>query len=138
MENRTIKFRLWDSTKKQMVYDGGFAVTPYGRIWDTGLLGFDWELNPEMYHLMQFTGLVDKNGVDIFEGDYLSDGRRIWEIKWRSAPVGFGMFLYEKVKKPFDGRLGRFTTSLMDYQCEKLEVVGNVHDNPEFAKSRHS
>jgi len=103
---------------------------------DNLLLGA-WELPSNRLTTIarrQYTGLQDKNEKDIYEGDILTDGSRKWEVKWRNAPVGFGLFMFEKPKKKFDGRLGRFTTSLMDYQCDKLEVIGNIYENPELLR----
>lgn len=100
------------------------------KFWESVELGGGYE------NVCQWTGLTDKNDHEIYESDLVSDGSRVWEIKWRSAPAGFGMFLIEKPKKKFDGRIGRFTTSLMDYQCEKLEVIGNVYENTELIKNR--
>lgn len=120
---RDIRFRAWETISRSMI--SWKELLPHiGKIFN--------QPKQENIILMEYTGQKDRKGKEIHEGDLLTDGERIWEIKWRSAPVGFGMFLIEKPKKEFDGRIGRFTTSLMDYQCEKLEVIGNIHDNPEL------
>ena len=71
----------------------------------------------------QYTGLKDRNGVRIFEGDVVAfDGGR-FVVEYFESRMGFG----------FSGLKGRGVVSgftMMD--LEHLEVIGNVHDNPEL------
>jgi hypothetical protein len=100
------------------------------------LLDFEHELisfahhnqdNMHKYILMQFTGLLDKNGKEIYEGDVVFDccqspglsGNR--QVKWYQSGCKFNL----------DNVLGHSLSG----GCEKyLEVIGNVHENPELVK----
>ena len=122
---REIKFRAFYPRDKMMYFVKGIN-------WQTNTIRLHVDRNPrfEECHLMQYTGLKDKSGKEIYEGDVITDNSgRIWEIKWRESPVGFGLFILNEKKKGFDGRIGRFTTSMMDYQMADMEVIGNIYEN---------
>ena len=71
-----------------------------------------FRVNPET--VGQFTGLTDKNGKKIFEGDILSSD---WGYK---DEVEFDSIMYAKLECLFD---------------EDCEIIGNIHDNPELLEA---
>ena len=126
LPKREIKFRAWDKRKKKMIYNF-FISSVGGGIWQkTG-----HELYPISHAignaLMQYTGLEDKNGREIYEGD-------IVECLWGRGVVCFGGYL----------NIGGYDTSSCCYgfhvetregNCtltddEYTEVIGNIFENP--------
>ena len=129
---RENKFRAWDEGNKIMHHNFQFIRT--------GLEGNDWivfssdehplDMNPHPFEnpyfsqqlkVMQFTGLHDKNGKEIYEGDFIkqSDGQ--------IAKITFEPFAFCAYKIP----LGAFA----DSWSKIIEVVGNIYENPELLRS---
>ena len=117
---REIKFRAWHTLNKDMV---NFDINKV------------CEDNYQQQHLcslirgdhgdvlMQFTGLQDKNGVDIWEGDivesdyYLPDSREVQVVEIRSHDNFSGVYWGDDA-----------------FHYGNLTVIGNIHQNPELLK----
>lgn len=86
------------------------------------------------YELMQSTGLVDKNGKEIFEGDFLKDDETgdILNVQWREDGACFGVSINENWQD-YDWRdFGELDM----YDLENLEIIGNEYENPELLRSK--
>lgn len=114
---RDIRFRAWDKLDKKFV--------KYTIMTVEGLLGVS---RPENYELMQYTGLKDKNGKEIYEGDILLvDGHRYCEVIWHKHIAGFDT----RYIKGASNRI--LFEALENNQIEtRCEVIGNIYENPEL------
>jgi uncharacterized phage protein (TIGR01671 family) len=127
MTQREIKFRAWDKKNNRMVYDitlttQDASAHPVNGNWDDIIQLDDYE---HKTIIMQYTGLHDKNGKEIYEGDILKDALQTASGKLLNRVVEFrdGCF-------GFDGGGGLFYTS--EGECSKGEVIGNIFENPDL------
>jgi uncharacterized phage protein (TIGR01671 family) len=131
---REIKFRAWFTIKNKMVdhevlsmsYDKGEGFT---FAFDGNTLDEDGNEEGSLnFELMQYTGLKDKNGVEIYEGDIIYIGH---PHKGRTYT---GPIIYEKYQ--FSAKDFYFThhdnPSDPFESIEYMEVIGNIHANPEL------
>lgn len=128
---REIKFRAWDEKYKEMVYvDLRFLVENFNR--DNVSFG---DGNLESYKWMQFTGLKDKNGKEIYEGDILDIiaehshyHKRVVEFSHRK--MGFVLRKKHNGESYNDGEISSYSQShgkIMDH-----EIIGNIWENPDL------
>ncbi len=105
--------------------------------------GFNqYEVDPET--VGQFTGVKDKNGTRIFEGDLISvddypfvneDGQwnYVAEFDWDEVNLAFGAFFRQRKDSNVWGISEGCPCDLEDVD---FEIVGNIHDNPEMLKTK--
>lgn len=80
--------------------------------------------------LMQFTGLKDKNGKEIYEGDVLRDDasgnypRNLWEVAWDADEAKFYL------EQLYEGKRSGSSTRYLDINGKS--VFGNIYENPEL------
>jgi len=122
---REIKFRAWDSVEERMYYPGDIklSVDFFGDIYDDG------EKPPKNVSyrtkIMQFTGLHDKNGKEIYEDDlWFCDGCQ-YLVQWTGAYASFNLVAIEQDNK--------HTGEILEmFHAFKGEVIGNIYTNPEL------
>lgn len=120
--NREIKFRAWSNRDK--CWCGAFAVHKSG-LWRESPNNewTDLSQQSEMV-LMQFTGLLDKNGKEIYEGDI---------VKYTNHSDELNILIEEVKTKRFVNGFMPFNYALdMDYTT--LEVIGNIFENSDLIK----
>lgn len=107
LANRILRFRVWDKISKQMY--------KWSQIASISLVDFELE----HYTLMQFTGVKDKKGVDIYEGD---------KIRYKNFK-GYSTIVFENGAFGYYG-ISCFIT-LLETNADYIEVIGNVFQDSE-------
>ena len=125
-----LKFRAWDKTCKKMIYSG-FAVRADGDI-----EGIDYTNTyaAKNFIVMQSTGLIDKNGVEMYEGDIVEcqhtyngiikgklvycEAGACWGIEVFDEPTWYAWFC-DDIEENENG----------EYD---VKVIGNIYENPEL------
>ncbi len=112
---REIKFRAWDTVNKIWCYS-----------FDMSFIGDGDCLFRENLIPVQYTGLHDKNGKEIYEGDIVSwlhrsemgegDNQDSMTVKWEEGEDDWGRYRMEGFRIPY-------------VECE---VIGNIYENPEL------
>ena len=122
------KFRAWDGAKKEMFKDT-FAITESGQV---VVVEQEFVTSPPDYvfvdHLviMQSTGIKDKNGKEIFEGDIVDYKGRKAIIKWHGS---YASFIYRFVDE-MQERVSEWDPLFLAYH--HFEIIGNVYEDKEF------
>ena len=128
---REIKFRVWDTENKEMlrVQELDFEDTFYGGRLSIRTEQYNDYFDIEDMILMQYTGLHDKNGKEIWEGDIVNCQTKYGKAK---AIIKFidGKFVAywdSKITHPKNGH------HIACYDINKrFEVIGNIYDNKEL------
>lgn len=113
------EFRAWDKTNKIMIDLYGFCFTSDGENELIHLSGpdVDYDYFISDIELMQFTGLLDKNGKKIFEGDLLVYDYLLFEV------------CYDMERAAFDIKQGENKIPSFDLSKNECEVIGNIFEN---------
>lgn len=148
MQDR-FRFRVWNKENKEMIYNAEIAYEGmnYNTSWQLGkntndswVDCFGYYLDyPRDYEVMQCTGLKDKNGKLIYEGDIIKYAEFDWTdfSYWETeiAQVVWGN-TYDNYYPAFDLKDTDFDgTNAFAYLFNEgwtIEVIGNVYQNPEL------
>ncbi len=118
---RELKFRVWDTQNKCYVENKNGGIE-----WSI------WELEHLLEYrdrviIEQYTGLKDKNGKEIYEGDIVVntyyDDDEMYKVLWADDSVAFGMESLDDME-------------LYKLPLESLEVIGNIHENHELLEGK--
>lgn len=117
-----LKFRAWD--KDDVKYVSRPKELYCELAWEVGTKKFGIEqMVPERYIIEQYTGLKDKNGKEIYEGDIVRYWSENYEVKFDEIKDSDITYYY----------LGWAMGELSLYEAASMcEVIGNIHENPEL------
>ena len=118
------RFRAWDDWRKRMsVVDRIYIDTKGVRLYDD--FGEYWRDFRDA-KLMQSTGLKDKNGKEIFEGDIVDYKGRKAVVKWHGS---YASFIYRFVDE-LNERVSEWHPLFLAYY--HFEIIGNIYENKEL------
>jgi len=127
--SREIKFRVYNKELKQIEVVGALDWDHQGKIvtcnTDTDKL---YVYPPESLILMQFTGLLDKNGKEIYEGDFVECSM---SFEGGSLPH-MGEIVYNDTFGAFATKNLAGETLLHNHIVSSFEVIGDIFSNPEL------
>lgn len=127
------KYRAWDSVKKKFVEH--FFITENGLICNmekqTSGYNFPMPVEKSELILMQSTGLYDKNGKEIFEGDIITNGMDIVDVRNHET---LGFYTLVNGREVFFGHginIKEFEKDIEGF-TEITEIIGNIYENLEL------
>jgi len=113
---REIKFRAWD--KKENKFEGHFQIAPNGVLAMFDPMTASWgKAEEDRFIVMQYTGLKDKNGKEIYEGDIIDNegARQKYEVIFHNGCFcisrGPGYHIFNE---------------------KKVEIIGNIYEHPNY------
>ena len=118
------KFRVWDKLDKE-IYEAEEIHWFRGELDFIGD-GITFKRDADEVELMQSTGLHDKNGKEIFEGDIVDYKGRKAIIKWHGS---YASFIYRFVDE-MQERVSEWDPLFLAYH--HFEIIGNVYEDKEF------
>lgn len=131
-----IKFKCWDESLNEMIlpeevdlYNENGEIVSYYEAGHKHPLYKKGETTKVYTKLLQFTGCLDKNGKEIYEGDVVNGG------------IYNGSFQYGVITRVgrqfYSIPIGRFSEGFFD-QLNQLEVIGNMYENPDLIKTNYN
>lgn len=118
MSDRVLKFRAWDTTKKDMILLELQHVSSFSH--------YDY------YKIMQWTRLTDRSGQEIYEGDIVQVDSGLEDFKPGSIVWHNGGFVVKSLKSKRSAPLHTWVG--WEEKSDYVEVIGNIYDHPELLK----
>jgi uncharacterized phage protein (TIGR01671 family) len=133
---REIKFRCWN---------GEDMISPDGITRDGYAYWKENSIPTGSRDIMQFTGLKDKNGKEIYEGDVVGfvkdkygDGKHeYWSVEYDDAQARFVCYNQINSTRGFESDIdGEVFVSVFEDYCFICEVIGNIYENKELLEAK--
>lgn len=127
---KRLKFKVWDREKEIFLKD--VFIGSDGQLYqfskDTMFGAAITFLDSENKKILQFTGLRDKNGYEIYEGDIVNLKGDLYTVSWHGCFSSFDMTNIDKAKHYKD-------LYYLNKDFEKSVIVGNIYQNREMLKN---
>lgn len=126
---REVEYKVWDKVLKRFLpvaclyYDGNSKFT--GVFTGEETEGEWTVVGNEHLELVQFTGLKDKKGINIYEGDVYRMG--YYSAMWRKNLETVQVVVWNENETSF---------GLRKKDCNNIEVIGNIYENPELLEEK--
>lgn len=145
---RQIKFRVFDKVKEKMINPSGGACMDVSQTQgvDRWVFGIDLFNHPDDVEIMQYTGLKDKLGNDIYEGDLLRNpaGVTAWdennftayEVFYHDNDCADRHVGFQMNRVHFQGNVAGTSQfpGFLPKNTEQMVVIGNIYENKELLK----
>lgn len=144
---REIKFRAWNKKRNKWMSEYHYSINENGTI---SLMVGNYDDSSNDIELIQFTGLKDKNGKEIYEGDIIKSIHKLnpLMIKDEFSIVGYSYNQVEFVSGRFIGQPKKWDNEISEYFGKNgiygftpneltkpsTEIIGNIYENPELFK----
>jgi len=137
---KEIKFKVWDKKRKEFTDEQDGAELIF--MLEDNELGYisEWAngtshptVDKNRFEMLQFTGLKDKNGKYIYEGDILREPLNTLKLKYGfnySVVFDYGEFVAKT-------RRDSTTLVLKSHRFFECEVIGNIYENPKLLKTKN-
>lgn len=125
---REFKFRAWKDGE-EVGFEYLSHETMCGSVFNISVAGCDSYFDAiDNCLIEQYTGLKDKNNVEIYEGDILYSEEVYFKVKWSEKGACFGLVYYNNDPA---------NEGFYSYVMKEFEVVGNIHQNSELLEKQN-
>lgn len=121
--NRELKFRAWDKTNRRIFVAHAINFNK-GIVYEVIEVGTQRDPFSKV-ELMQFTGLKDKNGKEIYEGDIVEDNG--YRLRYQ--------IIFEDGEFRLDGKTSFSLRGIVPF-LNDYEIIGNIYENPELLEKK--
>ena len=125
---KVLKFRAWDLIENRMLQWGDIMNLPA------------WEIFPgtlDAFIVMEYTGLIDMNGKEIYEGDIIDihqtvNGCNLFVIVWSDIGFSARYLIDGEISREYEYGIEELLDVYIGKYEKSVEVVGNIYENHEL------